>query len=125
MKLSFFAGHDARTFKWKITKFEEKVAEYARDRPCMSQEFALWGLKGLQVEWYPNGVDNSFPGWSAVKLRIPTMQSRCKVSVKWRVIFGSNLWVLMLSSMFAFASYPWVWEWIDCAASTVSQTNDF
>jgi len=86
-------GHDARTFKWKITKFEEKVAEYARDRPCMSQEFALWGLKGLQVEWYPNGVDNSFPGWSAVKLRIPTMQSRCKVSVKWRVIFGSNLWV--------------------------------
>ncbi|CAD7969800.1 unnamed protein product [Amoebophrya sp. A25] len=85
--------HDARTFKWKITKLEEKIEEYAKDRPCMSQEFTLWGLKGLQVEWYPNGVDNSFPGWSAVKLRIPTMQSRCKVAVKWRVIFGSNLWV--------------------------------
>ncbi|CAD7943280.1 unnamed protein product [Amoebophrya sp. A120] len=86
-------GHDARTFKWKITKLEEKIADYAKDRPCMSQEFTLWGLRGMQVEWYPNGVENSFPGWSAVKLRIPTMQSRCKVSVKWRVIFGNNLWV--------------------------------
>ena len=28
-----------------------------------------------------------------MQLRIPTLQSRCKVQVKWRVVFGNNLWV--------------------------------
>lgn len=87
-------SHDARTFKWKVTHFADKVSEYAKDRAVTSPEFSLWGMKGLQVEWYPNGLEGgSFPGWSAVKLRLPTLQAKCKVSVKWRIVLGKNLWV--------------------------------
>jgi hypothetical protein len=59
---------------------------YAKDRCVHSPEFSLWGLKGLQCEWYPKGTEASFPGWTALKLRIPVLQTRCKVTVKWRVV---------------------------------------
>lgn len=86
-------GHDARTFKWKVSKIQDKLDDYVEGRPVLSPEFTLWGMKGLQLEWYPHGVDKSFEGWSSMKLRIPMLPHGCKVSVKWRIIFGPNLWV--------------------------------
>eukprot|EP00397_Hematodinium_sp_SG-2012_P013270 GEMP01013466.1.p1 GENE.GEMP01013466.1~~GEMP01013466.1.p1 ORF type:complete len:716 (+),score=154.76 GEMP01013466.1:521-2668(+) len=84
---------DEKIFKWHVSKVSAKLNNYQKDHAIQSPEFTLWGLKGLQVEFFPNGTQGSYPGWTALKLRIPRLHAvegkTNRIKLRWKVVIGS------------------------------------
>jgi len=78
---------DANTFRWSISNFEIR-AQYQKNHSCQSPEFSLEALEGrCQLEFFPGGIDSSYEGWSAVKLRLPHAK---KIRIQWQITLGEK-----------------------------------
>jgi len=81
---------ESTLFKWRLARISDKFTNYTKDHSIQSPEFTLWGIKGLQAEFFPAGIQNTHPGWSALKFRIPRLEAvqgkTHRVSLKWKVL---------------------------------------
>ncbi|CAD7947952.1 unnamed protein product [Amoebophrya sp. A120] len=71
-------------FLWNIPKIQTKVS-WPRERSICSSDKKLQDLSSVVIEFYPGGVEASFPGYCALRLHVPD-----RTRLKWSVIFGKN-----------------------------------
>jgi len=86
---------ESTLFKWHMMRVTDKFKNYSKEHSIQSPEFTLWGIKGLQAEFFPAGIGATNLGWSAIKLRIPRLHSiegkTHKVSLKWKVVLEDGM----------------------------------
>eukprot|EP00392_Amoebophrya_sp_AT5.2_P006136 g6146.t1 len=70
------------SFSWNIPKIQSKVS-WPRERSVCSSDKKLASLSSVVVEFYPGGVEASFPGYCALRLHVPD-----KTRLSWGVVFG-------------------------------------
>jgi len=86
---------ESTLFRWHMARMEQKFGNYVKEHAVQSPEFTLWGLKGLQLEFFPSGLQGSYEGWSSLKLRIPQLHAvegkTYRVSLHWKVMVGDDM----------------------------------
>eukprot|EP00397_Hematodinium_sp_SG-2012_P011504 GEMP01011644.1.p1 GENE.GEMP01011644.1~~GEMP01011644.1.p1 ORF type:complete len:676 (+),score=155.91 GEMP01011644.1:205-2232(+) len=75
-------------FRWSIVKFTDRTT-YLKNHAVQSSEFQLEAFQGnCQIEFFPGGLDSSYEGWCALKLRLPPLK---RLRLEWRITLGEKV----------------------------------
>ncbi|CAD7951483.1 unnamed protein product [Amoebophrya sp. A25] len=77
-------GSSKNRIVWNIPKIQHKLS-WPRERSICSTEKQLGSISSVVVEFYPSGVEASYPGYCALRLHVPD-----RTRVDWGVLFGKG-----------------------------------
>ena len=76
---------DPDAFSFTTPQMGVKLMTWAKERSVCSREESIKSIPSVMVEFFPNGVEASYPGYCALRLHIPD-----KTRIKWGIYIGSG-----------------------------------